>query len=40
MNYTEIEHAAFAAWPAFEQIALGDWIVRYAKGHTKRANSV
>lgn len=33
--------AAFrAAWPAHEEIALGDWCLRFARGVSRRANSV
>ncbi|MCC5634428.1 GNAT family N-acetyltransferase [Nostoc sp. CHAB 5844] len=36
----EIELASFASWPAFEQVEYYGWILRFANGHTKRANSV
>jgi len=39
MNYREIEHAFFSSWPALEQISIDDWVIRYANGYTKRANS-
>ncbi len=39
-KYLQIERAAFASWPAFEQVARKGWIFRYAEGCTKRANSV
>ncbi len=35
-----LERAAFAAWPAFETVALEGWLLRAAEGYTKRANSL
>jgi len=35
-----IEAAAFKAWPAAEEVLLGGYVVRFAEGYTKRANSV
>jgi len=37
---TDIEHASYYSWPALEQIDNGGWILRFANGYTKRANSV
>ncbi len=37
---TNIEWATYASWPAFEQIDYQGWILRFADGYTKRANSV
>lgn len=34
-----VEHAAFAAWPAAETAALGDWRLRFTHGVSRRANS-
>jgi len=36
----EIELATYVSWPAFEQVDYKGWIVRFADGVTKRANSV
>lgn len=35
-----LEEATFRAWPAEEEIRLDGWLVRFASGHTGRANSV
>jgi N-acetylglutamate synthase len=35
-----VEGAAFCAWPALEQYDEAGWVVRFAGGYTKRANSV
>ena len=36
----ETELASYVSWPAFEQVDYQGWIVRFAEGYTKRANSV
>ena len=36
----EIELASYASWVAFEQLDYQGWILRFADGATKRANSV
>ncbi|QQS10562.1 MAG: GNAT family N-acetyltransferase [Rhodospirillales bacterium] len=35
-----LEHLAFNAWPALRVVVQGGWILRFADGYTKRANSV
>ena len=36
----QLEAWALAAWPALEQSEYDGWVLRFAEGHTKRANSV
>jgi GNAT superfamily N-acetyltransferase len=40
LRIEEIERTASATWPASEQVALGDWILRASGKFTMRANSV
>jgi len=35
-----LEEVAMNAWPALQQMLFDGWIVRFAQGYTKRANSV
>jgi ribosomal protein S18 acetylase RimI-like enzyme len=35
-----LEHLAFNAWPALRVVVQGNWLLRFADGYTKRANSV
>ena len=35
-----LEVLALSAWPALEETAYDGWILRFANGHTKRANSI
>lgn len=35
-----LEERAFNAWPAQQNVIVGGWLLRYAGGITKRANSV
>ncbi|KAF1037797.1 MULTISPECIES: GNAT family N-acetyltransferase [Delftia] len=34
-----VEQRGFNAWPAQRTVLCGDWLLRAAQGHTKRANS-
>jgi N-acetylglutamate synthase len=40
MNPRALEELALSAWPALQQRLYDGWVVRFAEGHTRRANSV
>jgi N-acetylglutamate synthase len=40
MNPRDLEELALTAWPALRQWLYDGWVVRFADGHTRRANSV
>ena len=40
MNNIHLEEVAMNAWPALQTILYDGWIIRFARGYTKRANSV
>ena len=35
-----LEERAFNAWPALQTVVMDGWVLRFAHGYTKRANSV
>lgn len=40
LSVSQIEGATLTAWPALKQVHDGLWLWRYARGYTKRANSI
>jgi len=40
MNPRDLEELSLTTWPALQQWLYDGWVVRFADGHTRRANSV
>jgi len=39
-EFRQLERTMFRAWPSFETADYDGWVLRFANGYTKRANSV
>ena len=39
-EFRQLERTMFRAWPAFDAVDYDRWVLRFADGYTKRANSV
>lgn len=40
LTHLAVERATQLAWPALEEVRDGAWVARFARGYTKRANSI
>jgi ribosomal protein S18 acetylase RimI-like enzyme len=40
MQPRDLEELALTAWPALQQWLYDGWVIRFADGHTRRANSI